>query len=102
MTMTKFKQGLESIMTTGDLEGYLVKEYLEQLLLKLWNQGESFSGKSPFGNSGWENDLIVSLVTAGAIEGTIELDEQGYINDVHYDKREANKYVSDMIRSIFV
>jgi hypothetical protein len=38
-----------------------VKEYLRALLLEVWEKQESFNGKRPFGNSGWEKDLIYAV-----------------------------------------
>ena len=35
-----------------------IKEYLKELLLRLWDECEGFSSKRPFGNSGWEWDLV--------------------------------------------
>lgn len=39
-----------------------VKGYLKALLFTLWDEGEGFSGKRPFGNSGWECDLTDALI----------------------------------------
>jgi len=39
-----------------------VKGYLKALLSTLWDEGEGFSGKRPFGNSGWEYDLTDALI----------------------------------------
>lgn len=50
--------------------------YLVELLATLWGSGEGFSGKRPFGNSGWEYDLYLPLIKAGLVRGTI--DEDGY------------------------
>jgi hypothetical protein len=74
-----------------------IKEYLCELLLALWSEGESFSGKRPFGNSGWEYDLYVPLVRCGAIEGLI--DEDGYVERV--DEKMAHKKVSELINLCF-
>jgi hypothetical protein len=54
-----------------------IREYLCELLTTLWNEGEGFSGKRPFGNSGWYLDLFRPLIVAGAIAG--ELSEDGYV-----------------------
>src|SRR5689334_2072025 len=54
-----------------------VRGYLIALLAAVWTEGEGFSGKRPFGNSGWEDDLYAALVRAGMIEG--ELDPDGYL-----------------------
>lgn len=39
-----------------------VKGYLKALLSTLWDECEGFSGKRPFGNSGWEYDLTDALI----------------------------------------
>lgn len=69
-----------------------IRDYLHELLLTLWNKGESFSGKRPFGNSGWETDLFIPLIKAGYVKGT--LDEDGYLEGVEKD---APKYVQQLI-----
>ena len=58
------------------------KEYhLQELLLKLWQEGEGFSGKRPFGNSGWEYDLLYPLVAMGEIPG--KLDDDGCLESIN-------------------
>jgi hypothetical protein len=73
-----------------------IREYLAELLLTLWDEGESFSGKRPFGNSGWEYDLFVPLIQAGLIKG--ELDDDGYIVEVAYSA--GRSLVSGLIREM--
>lgn len=70
-----------------------IREYLYELLATLWNEGEGFSGKRPFGNSGWERDLYAPLIAAGAVTG--QLDAEGYVN--HVDRKAANQLVMDLI-----
>jgi len=74
-----------------------IRDYLRILLLTLWEEGEGFSGKRPFGNSGWEYDLYKPLIKEGFINGS--LDEDGYIEK--YDKKEAYAYVIDLINAAF-
>lgn len=64
-----------------------VRGYLIKLLETLWREQEGFSGKRPFGNSSWECDLLVPLVKAGIIEGS--LDEDGYIETMDDEAGEA-------------
>lgn len=52
-----------------------LREYLHALLDVMWREGERFSGKRPFGNSGWEYDVYAFLVKAGAIEGKMAEDD---------------------------
>ncbi len=74
-----------------------IREYLELLLLTLWDDQEGFSGKRPFGNSGWEYDLYQPLVKGGFIDG--ELDSEGYIYKIN--KVEAHAFVRDLIVEVF-
>lgn len=53
-------------MGPNDAEASTVKEYLVKLLEVLWEEGGGFSGKRPFGNSGWEYELYSALENAGA------------------------------------
>jgi len=71
-----------------------IRDYLHELLRTLWSQGESFSGKRPFGNSGWEYNLYAPLIKHKFIAG--KLDKDGYIQDC--DGEAATKFVSDLIK----
>jgi hypothetical protein len=64
-----------------------VRGYLAELLANLWRQQDLFSGKRPFGNSGWDCDLLVPLAKAGLIRGTF--DEDGYLDDIDGEAGEA-------------
>jgi hypothetical protein len=77
---------LDTPMHKNDAHAATIRQYLRALLTKLWDQREGFSGKRPFGNSGWEHDLHVSLVKAGHIKGT--LDEQGDLSSLEPDQEE--------------
>lgn len=70
-------------MRENDANAATIRDYLVNALLRLWEKGEGFSGKRPFGNSGWEWDLLLPLITAGLIAG--ELDDYGYIESVDGD-----------------
>jgi hypothetical protein len=72
-----------------------IKDYLKELLYEVWKDGEGFSGKRPFGNSGWEFDLCKCLVTNNLVSGF--LDEDGELED--YDVREADKLVLAYIKN---
>jgi len=75
-----------------------IQDYLECLLTEVWQRGESFSGKHPFGDSGWEYDLYWPLVRGGAIKGTID-EEYG---DVHIEStEEGHELVEMLIEHIF-
>lgn len=52
-------------MGENDADAKTVKEYLKKLLETLWEEGEGFSGKRPFGNSGWEVELEHAVEAEG-------------------------------------
>lgn len=90
---------LDTPMAANDSHKNTVRGYLKALLSKLWNEGESFSGKRPFGNSGWEHDLYLALVTAGHVKGAI--DEDGYLQELsRKEEQKANRLIHDAIWSL--
>jgi hypothetical protein len=77
--------------------GYTIKTYLYELLAVLWREQADFSGKRPFGNSGWEYDLYVPLIKAKMVTG--ELDEDGFIETIDSDS--ANRIIDNAIYYVF-
>lgn len=75
-----------------------MRKFFEILLLTLWYEKDSFSGKRPFGNSGWEYQVYKSLIRGGFISGS--LDEDGFVE--HIDISEADRLVAAMIKEAFV
>lgn len=73
-----------------------VKVYLKELLATLWKQGEGFSSKRPFGNSGWECDLGHALLRGGAIDGLIDDNDE----IVSFNGSQAVKVISDVINNL--
>lgn len=63
---------LDLPMGDNDANAATIRGYLKALLSELWDKGEGFSGKRPFGNSGWERELYFPLVKAGRVAGKIE------------------------------
>lgn len=90
-------QVLSFPMEDNDADAETVGHYLYSLLWMVWQHGEGFSGKRPFGNSSWEYDLYKPLVAGGFVRG--ELDEDGYIDDV--DEMAANKLIFECIDHVF-
>ena len=78
-------------------DGLTVREYLHRLLSLLWELGDGFSGKRPFGNSGWDYELYQPLVRAGFISGA--LDEDGWLDDV--DCEQGSGFVQRLIDRAF-
>jgi len=81
----------------NDVGAGTIGEYLGYLLLKLWEEEEGFSGKRPFGNSGWQGVVYDALVRAKLVSGTF--DEYGYAEEV--DTQAADEMICGYIRTLF-
>lgn len=65
-------QVLATPMGPNDAGASTMRGYLVELLLMLWRQGGGFSGKRPFGNSGWEWELYQALAAQGYVATTTD------------------------------
>ncbi len=74
-----------------------IKQFFHILLKTVWIEQEEFDGKRPFGNSGWDGDLIKCLVQNKIIEG--EIDEYG--DPESYSTDSVNNKVIELINEIF-
>lgn len=83
-------------MGENDALASTVGEYLVGLLFALWDEKEGFDSKRPFGNSSWDCDLIVPLINAGFVDGTI--DEDGYLEGCDDDA--ADRLIGAAIRAL--
>ena len=70
-----------------------IRNFFFELMKELWIEQECFNGKRPFGNSGWDGDLICCLIKNKLITG--EIDDDGYLED--YNEDEASKFVLEKI-----
>ncbi|MBS3648836.1 hypothetical protein KEU06_09480 [Pseudaminobacter sp. 19-2017] len=59
-------------MPGNDADAETIRDYLKALLKALWAEGEGFSGKRPFGNSGWEYDLYQVLEKIGFTDRAVQ------------------------------
>jgi hypothetical protein len=92
------KNALNVSLYSDDLKKMVtVRNYLKELLLTLWKEKEGFSGKRPFGNSGWHYDLYGALIAKRYITGY--LDNDGYVESVDGD--EADAFISKLIEFVF-
>lgn len=88
---------LELPLSAGNDAGVdTVREYLVELLSLLWEQQDGFDGKRPFGNSGWDFDLIGPLVEAGLVSGY--MDDDRYLYDV--DEPAGRALIAAAIRQL--
>jgi hypothetical protein len=72
-------------MTANDAGAKTIREYLLALLNTLLREEEGFSGKRPFGNSGWIYDLYGAMAKGGVFPATV--DEYGDLVD--FDEKVA-------------
>jgi hypothetical protein len=97
---TDYEAALSVVFDSDAGDGLTVRGYLRRLLLELWDEEEGFSGKRPFGNSGWDWELYRPLVIAGFIAGEMEdPDEDGHVWHIRKleDPQKAHAYVCDLI-----
>jgi hypothetical protein len=67
-------QVLDLPMPEGnDADAATIRDYLVALVRQVWVENEGFSGKRPFGNSGWQDDLYVTIMRAGLVNGSIDV-----------------------------
>jgi len=93
------KAVLDIPMYENDAEATNIRKYFQRLLSELWLEGEGFSGKRPFGNSGWDYDLYSALVEAKAIKA--KTDEDGNIEEMSPRERaKANALILSAIEAL--
>jgi hypothetical protein len=96
MSETTPEQLLDLPLPENDSGASTVRGYLVALLATLWREDEGFSGKRPFGNSGWQYDLYAPMIEAGIVGG--EIDEDGYVERA--DVVTADKLILAAIQSL--
>lgn len=97
MDNKKFQEVLNIRFDSDAGKNITIRDYLMELLTKVWIEGEEFNGKRPFGNSGWQCDLYEPLIKYGFIEG--KLDEDGYVESVN--TKQADDFVLNIIKFVF-
>ena len=81
----------------NDAGARTVRGYLKALLVQLMLEEEGFSGKRPFGNSGWKHELYRPLIREMPELGTLDTD--GYVDEL--DEEKADKLLFDAIDELF-
>ena len=85
------------VVLTDDVpKGTTIREYFKLIAFEVWTEGEGFSGKRPFGNSGWQTDIYATLVKYGVIDG--HFDSEGYIEE--YDDEAGSDIIEDLIKAL--
>lgn len=59
------KSVLDLPLLDNDAKAATVRDYLKALLTRIWEEGEGFNGKRPFGKSGWDCELTSAIQDAG-------------------------------------
>lgn len=92
-TIYSMPNNILNITIQSDGTSMSLRDYLIKLLTTLWKEEDQFSGKRPFGNSGWQYDVYAALIQANLVEGA--LDEDGYVESINH--KQADKLVLDAI-----
>jgi len=87
------QQILSLPMGKNDANAATIGQYFTALLHTLFIETEGFSGKRPFGNSGWDQEIDKALIANEAVTGSFDGD--GYIDD--YDSAAASAIVFDTL-----
>lgn len=90
-------------MGENDAGAKTVRGYLVTLLRELWHGEEGFSGKRPFGNSGWKHEVYNALVEGRAVAGVVYVDvEDGvtYREVECTDRPRAEQLICEAIKSL--
>lgn len=99
MTEDIFERVLDHTFTPNDVgEEMTVRVYLASLLKKIFEEGENFSGKRPFGNSGWELNLVEPMIECELLAGRIDRSDPDWPEAVGYDMAAFEKKQGDLIR----
>lgn len=95
-------------MIPNDADAKTVHEYIIRMSEQLWIEEEGFSGKRPFGNSGWQHELYGSLVKGGAFPGEWDDGEWTYSGSAYSSYEIDNeddtitwKDLEALVRSLF-
>ena len=88
---------IREILEMKDEAGETIRRKLHKLLSTLWEEKEGFSGKRPFGDSGWPYEFYEILIKNRAVEGSI--DENGYIERLNTKK--ADQVIAACIDECF-
>lgn len=91
---------LDLPMQENDAGAKTVRDYLLMLLKTLWREQDGFSGKRPFGNSGWDYDLYTALVKGKAIKGSFYEYDDGYSELEHCDEGAGAKAIFRAIEAL--
>jgi hypothetical protein len=95
--VSNYDKALDLRITHKQLGDISLREFFCNLLIKLWDEQEGFSGKRPWGNSGWDEPVYAALIKAEIING--EFDSEGCIKSCDFG--EGSEFISNMLLHVF-
>lgn len=64
---------------------YTIRTLFKDILDALIDEADSFSGKRPLGDSGWQGEIAADLIDQSILEGEVTRDRDGDIEEVFFD-----------------
>lgn len=105
LTDDKLLAALEVRFDSDAGDQLTLRQFLHQLLDALWVEGEGFSGKRPWGNSGWQYGVLDALARAGHIEGAVVLEPNGdpreWVDLTPQQEQAGNDLVRQLLAAAF-
>lgn len=95
---------LQAPMQENDAGAKTIGEYLIKLSQEVWSEGEYFSGKRPFGNSGWDNEIYIALAKNDFIKHKCEVWGDKDADEVDYyefDEKAGNKLINMAYKALY-
>ena len=71
---------LDLSMDSNEANAFTIREYLSNVLLALWFEGDDFCPDSPFGDCEWKNEIYSCLCEHRIIDGVDTSDDSDYKN----------------------
>lgn len=76
-----------------------IREYFQELLLTLFDELDSFSGKRPLGDSDWWTIFEEVFIDNGIIEGNKQVDKYGDI-EFYYSSKDYWNKINELIKCL--
>lgn len=88
MTTTMHERDILALpMGSNDADAETIGQFIMLIGAEVFTEQEDFSGKRPFGNSGWIFGVYESLIAGKVLDGS--LDEDGYLEEYDNDAGDA-------------
>lgn len=94
---------LQTSMGENDADAETIGEYLIKLSATCWDEEDGFSGKRPFGNSGWVYELYTALAHAYPEElKVVWYDYEDDFSELQdFDKKVAIEYINTAYQALY-